>query len=149
MSIASWPLNLVRSTRAEPPGLAADDPARRALFGAALQQFDELLTAAEVTGYASRPLPLFYALSQAGRAVAAAFAERPRITAHGMAEDRSGAAESILRRRFQRRPFASDALSVVCAALELPDPFPEQGERTIALGAAWAASNTAAQHVCT
>lgn len=139
MSIASWPLNLVRSTRAEPLGRAADDPGRRALFGAALQQFDELLTAAEMTGYASRPLPLFYALSQAGRAVAAAFAERPRIGAHGMAEDRSSAERSILRRRFRRRPFNNDALSVVCAALELPDPFPEQGERAIALGAAWAA----------
>jgi hypothetical protein len=139
MSTAPWPLNLLRSTRAEPPGLAADDPARRALFGAALQQFDELLTAAEVTGYASRPLPLFYALSQAGRAFAAAFAESPKIGAHGLAEDRSSAEKSILCRRFRRRPFANDALSVVCTALELPDPFPEQGERTIALGAAWAA----------
>lgn len=139
MSIASWPLNLIRSTRAEPPGFAGDDPTRRSLFGAALQQFDELLSAAEITGYASRPLPLFYALSQAGRAFAAAFAENPKIGAHGISEDRSSAEEPILHRRFRRRPAENDALSVVCNALELPDPFPKQGRRTAALGAAWAA----------
>ena len=42
------------------------------MFGAALQQFDELLRASGAVGPASAPLPLFYALSQAGRAIAAA-----------------------------------------------------------------------------
>lgn len=61
----------VRALRANPPGLAADDPDRRSVFGAALEQFEQLLRAAEVSGPASAPLPLFYALSQAGRAIAA------------------------------------------------------------------------------
>lgn len=78
MSIASWPLNLIRSTRAEPPGLAGDDPTRRSLFGAALQQFDELLSAAEITGYASRALPLFYALSQAWACFRGSFRREPK-----------------------------------------------------------------------
>jgi hypothetical protein len=119
--------------------MASEDPARRLLYGAALQQFDELLTAAETTGYASRPLPLFYALSQAGRAIAAAFAETSSIGAHGMSEDRSSGQELLLHRRFRRRATANDALSVICRALEIPDPFPEQGARAVDLGAAWAA----------
>jgi len=62
----------VRALRANPPGLAAGDADRRDVFGAALEQFEQLLRAAEVSGPASAPLPLFYALSQAGRAIAAA-----------------------------------------------------------------------------
>jgi hypothetical protein len=57
--------------RAAPP-LAAQDPEPRAVFSAALQQSEELFAAAEVAGPAAKPLPLFYALSQAGRAIAAA-----------------------------------------------------------------------------
>jgi hypothetical protein len=60
----------VRALRAEPPGLAADHRARRAACGAALQQFEELLRAADVLGPATSPISLVYALSQAGRAVA-------------------------------------------------------------------------------
>src|SRR5271166_4495492 len=57
----------IRATRASPPGHARDDEERRRVYGsAALAQFDELITAASVVGSALRPLPLFYALSQAG-----------------------------------------------------------------------------------
>jgi len=42
------------------------------VFCAALEQAEQLLTAAETVGHASRPILLFYGLSQAGRAVAAA-----------------------------------------------------------------------------
>ncbi len=71
--------------RAEPPGLALRDPRRRRVFTAALQQAEELHQAAEATGYASRPLPLFYALSQGGRAIAAARASGAwKIRGHGM-----------------------------------------------------------------
>jgi hypothetical protein len=66
--------NLIRETRSTRPGRAQDDDERAAVYGAALQQFEELMRAAETTGYASRPLPLFYAISQAGRAIAAAWA---------------------------------------------------------------------------
>jgi hypothetical protein len=75
----------IRATRASPPGHARDDEERRRVYGAALAQFDELIGAASLVGPASRPLPLFYALSQAGRAVAAGHAEGAwRLRGHGL-----------------------------------------------------------------
>lgn len=75
----------IRAMRAEPPGLVGDDEARRLVFSAALQQAEELHKAAGHTGFASRPLPLFYALSQGGRAIAAARSQRSwKIKGHGM-----------------------------------------------------------------
>lgn len=62
----------IRALRAAPPGRAALDPDRRKVFAAALGQFDELLTAAASVGPTTSPLPLYYALNQAGRAIAAA-----------------------------------------------------------------------------
>jgi hypothetical protein len=75
----------IRAMRAEPPGLVAGDEGRRLVFSAALQQAEELHQAAAHTGFASRPLPLFYALSQGGRAIAAARSQRAwKIKGHGM-----------------------------------------------------------------
>ena len=68
-SAAAW--RNTRRLRAEPPGLAGKDKGRRKVFAAALQQAEELHAAAIHAGFTSRPLPLFYALSQAGRAIAA------------------------------------------------------------------------------
>jgi hypothetical protein len=62
---------LLRAHRADPGGLAANDDRRRAIATASLQQFEELLAAAREIGPEARPLPLFYALSQAGRAILA------------------------------------------------------------------------------
>lgn len=77
--------SLIRETRSARPGAAAHDDDRAAVYGAALQQFEELMSAAASLNYASRPLPLFYAISQAGRAIAAAWADDPwRLTAHGL-----------------------------------------------------------------
>lgn len=73
--------------RAMPPGRAASDSERRGVFSAAIGQFDELLDAAKAVGPASRPLPLYYALNQAGRAIAAALLspDRPwRPSLHGL-----------------------------------------------------------------
>jgi hypothetical protein len=61
----------IRALRSHPPG-RADKGDRRRVFGSALEQAEQLFTAAEATGYASRPILLFYGLSQAGRAIAAA-----------------------------------------------------------------------------
>lgn len=77
----------IRAMRAMPPGRAASDGERRGVFSAAIGQFDELLDAAGAVGPASRPLPLYYALNQAGRAIAAALlppgrAWRPNL--HGL-----------------------------------------------------------------
>jgi hypothetical protein len=62
---------LIRARRADPGGLTGGDDRRRALATAALQQFEDLLESARSIGPAARPLPLFYALSQAGRAILA------------------------------------------------------------------------------
>lgn len=62
----------IRALRAAPSAAAAKHADRRRTFGASLRQAEELAEAAQVAGYAARPLPLFYSLSQAGRAIAAA-----------------------------------------------------------------------------
>lgn len=62
----------IRALRANPPG-AGGLPTRKPTFSAALEQCEQLFLAAATVGFAARPLPLFYALSQAGRAIVAAF----------------------------------------------------------------------------
>ncbi len=61
----------LRALRHAPPG-GAHSGDRRKTFGSALEQAEQLLEAAATVGYAARPILLFYGLSQAGRAVAAA-----------------------------------------------------------------------------
>lgn len=43
----------LRASLVGPPGAATEDPQRSAIYRAALQQFEELLHAAEATGYAA------------------------------------------------------------------------------------------------
>jgi YaaC-like Protein len=76
----------VRRDRSAPPGAAEVEEDRRLVFQSALAQAEELWDAAAVAGPASRPLPLFYCLSQAGRAVCAAWTmtENWRPGAHGL-----------------------------------------------------------------
>lgn len=62
----------LQAMRAAPPALAKDSGARRRVFGAALGQWDALLSASASVVPAASPILLFYALSQAGRAVCAA-----------------------------------------------------------------------------
>jgi len=57
------------SLRANPPGHAGGK--RQATFVMALDQAEQLFGASAATGPAARPLPLFYGLSQAGRALVA------------------------------------------------------------------------------
>src|SRR5271165_1685858 len=54
----------LRTTRAARPGNAAATDGRRRTYGAAMEQFEELMRAAEQVGAATRPLLLYYALSQ-------------------------------------------------------------------------------------
>lgn len=76
----------VRRRRASPPGLAAERDDRRSVFQSSLAQAEELWDAAAAVGPASRPLPLYYCVSQVGRAVCASWTLegdwRPR--AHGL-----------------------------------------------------------------
>jgi hypothetical protein len=60
----------LRSTRAEAP--AGIKGARRKTYIAALEQAQQMFIAAQSVGVATRPLLLFYGLSQGGRAIAAA-----------------------------------------------------------------------------
>ncbi len=78
----------LRLTRSTPPGAAKNDPLASATYRAALEQFEELIRAAAAVGYQSRPLPLFYALSQAGRAIVAARGGADHQT-HGLVEYRN------------------------------------------------------------
>lgn len=71
------------------------------MFQSALAQAEELWDAASVAGPASRPLPLFYCLSQAGRAVCAAWTrgDRWKPRTHGLsgqeAPDDTGVAPQV------------------------------------------------------
>lgn len=62
----------LRGLRADPPGAAEVRGARRRTFQSALEQAQQFMVAAEAVGYATRPVQLFYALSQGGRAILAA-----------------------------------------------------------------------------
>lgn len=77
----------LRALRYNPPGYAKRD-ARRTQFQSALEQFEQFLTAAAEAGYATRPVQLFYAISQAGRAIVAASPnignQAWRVNGHGL-----------------------------------------------------------------
>jgi hypothetical protein len=68
MAAMLW--HFLRMSRWKPPGLA-EDGQRATLYRAAMQQFEDLMVAASSTGPAASPLPLYYALNQAGRALLA------------------------------------------------------------------------------
>jgi hypothetical protein len=65
----------LRALRYDPPGCAKQG-ARRTTFQSALEQCEQFLAAARTAGYATRPVQLFYAMSQAGRALVSA---SPRV----------------------------------------------------------------------
>src|SRR4051812_28939544 len=91
-STEAW--RALRGSRANPPRRAAESVERKGVFQAALAQAEELWSAASAVGTASRPLPLFYCLSQAGRAVCAAWDEteswQPRAHGLGRIEGQDG-----------------------------------------------------------
>ena len=62
----------LRSMRAKPPGAAGGNPERRATFTASLEQAQQLFAAAADADVMTKPLQLYYGLSQAGRVIAAA-----------------------------------------------------------------------------
>lgn len=70
----------LRGLRSNPPGAAAASRDRARTFQTALEQAQQLMEAAEGAGYATRPIQLFYALSQAGRAIAAVATQLPATT---------------------------------------------------------------------
>jgi hypothetical protein len=130
-------LRNIRGTRADPPGLAAKDSERRAIYGAGLEQFEQLLEASQRIPPSARPLPLFYALSQAGRAIVAARGDCPRIESHGLSQDRQSPQRSkLLHRKIKRTASRSstDAFGAVSRALDSPDI-----DDSVEIGALWVA----------
>ncbi|MFI7642331.1 YaaC family protein [Nonomuraea sp. NPDC049400] len=87
MTAASTVFRNLRALRHDPPGYAKQG-ARRTTFQSALEQCEQFLTAAGIAGYATRPVQLFYALSQAGRAIVAASPhvgnQGWRVSGHGL-----------------------------------------------------------------
>ena len=81
---AAFLWNRIRLTRSNPPSRARDYVQRRAVYTAALEQFEQLMVAAGTVGAASRPLPLFYAIEQATRAILAAHRYKPARNPHGL-----------------------------------------------------------------
>ncbi len=79
----------LQASAGDPPGRAARPAARRSVFGAALEQWDALHAASAAVAPAASPVLLFYALSQAGRALNAACIDgQPwRPTGHGLHVD--------------------------------------------------------------
>jgi hypothetical protein len=79
----------IRGLRHQPPGAARKRNQRRDVFCAALEQAEQLFTAAEAVSDAARPILLFYGLNQAGRAIAAASTDvdgnHYRLSGHGIA----------------------------------------------------------------
>lgn len=81
----------LRSLRAAPPGLASSG-ARKGVFGTALEQAEQLLRSAERLGVATKPINLFYGLSQAARSLAAAHIDDSRgwrLQGHGITHEGS------------------------------------------------------------
>lgn len=81
----------LQALRANPPGLAGKGPRKR-VFGAALDQWDALLGASGSVVPAAMPILVFYALSQATRAVCAARIEDQQWnpTGHGLSVKHAG-----------------------------------------------------------
>jgi hypothetical protein len=79
-----------------------------------MHQFEELMRAARSVDYAARPLPLFYATSQAGRAITAARGEEPwELSGHGLGHT---AKPSLFRSIVRPKPGPRVSFSRVCDA---------------------------------
>ncbi|GIG93310.1 YaaC family protein [Plantactinospora endophytica] len=132
ISDTSW--QPIRALRATPTGLAATDPDRRATFVAALRQAEELAEAARVGGYAARPLSLFYCLSQAGRAIAAAHLPGQwHLRGHGLSVN--VVQGSLLRTTIKPAGQGNDSFRGVASAIGSPSLT-----GSVSLGALWAAN---------
>lgn len=121
--------------RAKPPGRAASSNARQELVSASLQQFEELLAAAATVSPAARPLPLFYALSQATRAICAARLPNDFLLArHGLSWQAAQGPVDLMHRVVAPEPHRSASFTRLCAALGC-----DALSAPITLGALWRA----------
>ncbi|MEU4219602.1 YaaC family protein [Actinoplanes sp. NPDC026623] len=132
MTSAAW--RNIQALRATPTGLATTDPRRRT-FAAALRQAEELALAADAVSYEAKPLPLFYSLSQAGRAIAAAhLPDRFELEGHGI-QFRLGNSKKVLTGTLNEQGMAGGAFQDVATATGSTAI-----EKPTQLGALWAAN---------
>lgn len=128
----------LRATRADPPGRARGDESRRALYSAALAQHEEMMTAARVVGPLGRPLPLYYAVHQAGKALAVAWADTDvSISGHGLVQVREKVPGDVCRFRVKHGRSSPSSVAVFDAAGMVLGAEPLRG--AVEIGAAWAA----------
>jgi hypothetical protein len=133
MTPATW--QDIRALRATPTGLAANDDARRKTFAASLRQAEELAAAARSVSYAARPLLLFYALSQAGRAMSASRLPEPwPIRGHGLGCNLADH-DPILKAVLKPQSTPQGAFTSVSVATQSP-----MLAGPVELGALWAAN---------
>lgn len=131
MAQPNEPWRVLRALRSSPPGSAGTDEDRRAVFTAALEQAEQFLTAASAAAYTTKPVQLFYALSQAGRAIAAVRADEPwKIRGHGASVMPN---EDIATTTVEPNTSPLGALSVVARALRS-----QLWEGSVGLSALWA-----------
>jgi hypothetical protein len=127
----SW--RAIRTIRAEPQGAArgilSSDETRRREFHVALEQAQQQFAAAERIGYESRALNLFYGLSQAGRAIAAAAPmlgghtdEQWQGTGHGIAFS-TGIPTGVMETPIRLKSTDRDLFSRVSIAVKSPLDF--------------------------
>ncbi|MEU4162676.1 YaaC family protein [Actinoplanes sp. NPDC026670] len=131
MSDSTW--RDLRSLRHDPPGFANSRGSRRATFQAALEQCEQFIKAGASADYATRPLQLFYAMSQGTRAVVAAsprIGQNWRVQGHGLSAvtDKSTLPEVAL---FANGDGLFQALATV---LDFP---PLVDKEQVQLGALW------------
>lgn len=127
----SW--RTIRTARADPPERFASvlKGERMVIFQTALEQAQQQFTAATSVGYESRPLNLFYGISQAGRALAAAspelYARHPdeknrrwQSSSHGLEFTPSGSLGDFWKQVMSVKPSKGDTFSRTSAALSSP-----------------------------
>jgi hypothetical protein len=116
----------LRALRYDPPGYAKQG-ARRTTFQSALEQCEQFLAAARDAGYATRPVQLFYALSQAGRALVAASPrignQAWRVSRHGLTANTNAAAVAdvaVTATKAGLFPSVAAALGIECLVPDEP-----------------------------
>ena len=130
-----WAWQRLRLLRSSPPGLAGSSRPRARTMAAALEQAEELSRATVDVGPAARPLLLFYALSQAGRAIAAVrVREGWETSSHGLRWQGPTGDGSILDRRIEPDQRGRGLFGCVAVAVGS-----EQLLDGVELGAAWSA----------
>jgi hypothetical protein len=123
----------IRSLRAEPAGALRatldSDPRRRNEFHMALEQGQQQFLASQQIGFESRPLNLFYGLSQTGRALAAGSRALGLDTGHSWEASghgikfQDGVSEDLWRTATKLEPGKRDLFSRASIATDSPHGF--------------------------